>query len=227
VCAQRKPAGGIELAVISRLLQPLDYLRIEHPAKRKYDYIVPLAIAIPVSAWFTFAPMRPSIFGHTGLLAGINGLLQILTGFYIASLAAIATFNKRSMDLPMSGDPPRLDTIERGIHLTIELTRRRFLCMMFGYLAFLSLSLYLIGIWAILSVDSIKAIFPFSWYSPLRNLFVLSYLVIFSNMIVTTLLGLYYMADRIHRHDSRDIAPDEIADADAEEKVRPPDPKEC
>jgi hypothetical protein len=109
-----------------RLLQPLDYLRIEHPMKRKYDFWVPLALAIPFASWLSFAPGHPNIFGNGGLLASAGGLLQVLTGFYIASLAAVATFNKHSMDLPMPGESPVLALIERGHLHRVPLSRRRF-----------------------------------------------------------------------------------------------------
>lgn len=101
----------------------------------------------------SFAPVRPDIFGDHGIVQGVNGLLQILTGFYIASLAAVATFNKQSMDEVMPGEPPIVDV--RGGKIE-QLTRRRFVCSMFGYLAFISLFVYLIGIGALASVESAK-----------------------------------------------------------------------
>jgi hypothetical protein len=188
-----------------RLLQPLDYLRIEHPRKRKYDLWIPLALAMPFASWLTFAPGNPNIFGYGGLLSDVGGLLQILTGFYIASLAAVATFNKRTMDLPMPGDPPTLALMERGHLHRVPLSRRRFLCVMLGYLAFLTLILYVVGLLSLVSARSVKLIIPLHYHITVRVIFVFVYVFLASNLFVTTLLALYYMADRIHRPDSRDI----------------------
>jgi hypothetical protein len=127
-------------------------------------------------------------------------------------IGRFATFNKQSMDFPMPGDPLRLETVERGKHRIIELTRRRFLCLMFGYLAFVSLLLYLVGVGAMISAESVKALLPLAWRWWTRSAFVLLYVFVFANLLVTTLLGLYYMADRIHRHDPRDIQPGEPAE---------------
>jgi hypothetical protein len=42
----------------------------------------------------------------------------------------------------------------------IELTRRRYLCLTFGYLTFISLFLYLLGLGTVISVRSVKVILP-------------------------------------------------------------------
>ncbi len=139
------------------------------------------------------------IFGDKGLLDLIVGLLQILTGFYIASLAAVATFNKSDMDSKMKGEPAKLSVLVRGVPVTEELTRRRFLCLMFGYLSFVSIFLYFAGGVANLFSSHIAGLLPLKLHSWAKWLFVWIYLTITANLIVTTLLGLFYMSDRIHR----------------------------
>src|SRR5258706_8987546 len=79
------------------------------------------------------------------MVPAFTDLLQVLTGFYIASLAAVATFNKPGLDDPMAGDPPTLREDYCAITTVKPLTRRRFLCLLFGYLSWLSLFLYFIG----------------------------------------------------------------------------------
>lgn len=197
-----------------RLAQPLDYLRIDHPAKAKYDYLIPALLAVALTVWVVFAPRPVSVFGQNGLLSIAGGLLQMLTGFYIASLAAIATFTRRSMDLVMPGVPPRLNVFERGVERQLRLTRRRFLCLMFGYMAFLSLFLYLLGMFVVPSITAIKEIIPVAVHGYARGIFVAMYFFLFSNLLITTLLGLYYMADRIHRHDASDVSEEEKATAE-------------
>lgn len=192
---------------VRRLTRPLDYLRIEHPSKRYYDRWVPLFFATPMIIWFVFIPGGVSIFSPSGVVDKINGLLQILTGFYIASLAAVATFNKESMDKPMIGEPPILDVGE-GKAPEI-LTRRRFLSLMFGYLALSSLFLYIMGIFAVSSAAVIKDILSDSLVVLVRAAGAIIYFFLFSNIVVTTLLGLFYMSDRIHRHEPELICPGE------------------
>ncbi|MGK9996690.1 hypothetical protein O6197_24780, partial [Salmonella enterica subsp. enterica] len=83
-----------------------------------------------------------SLIETNGLLLQVNGLLQVLIGFYIAALAAVSTFSSSSIDEVMAGVPPTLVEKFRGQKLTVELTRRRFVCYLFGYLALVSFMLF-------------------------------------------------------------------------------------
>jgi hypothetical protein len=187
---------------IERLLKPLDYLSIQHQSKLKYDLVIPLVICGISSVVFYVVPIRPPIFGQNGLVALVNSLLQVLAGFFIASLAAVATFNKEGMDATMPGDPPTLKVVEKGRTKIIDLSRRRFLSLMFGYLAFLSLFLYTVGGLINLFANSVRPSLTATWIWALDAIFLIPYLFALSNLLVTTLLGLFYMSDRIHRPDS-------------------------
>lgn len=189
------------MGLLSRLLRPLDYIRIKHPLKVFYDFYFPLIAASLLTASFAFLPVQPKITGDGGLIKIITDILQILSGFYIASLAAIATFNKDGMDDLMEGDPPTLKIVYRGKEMTDELTRRRFLCLLFGYLSLLSLFLYFLGAVSSLLAANFKYLLGHQlwWMVKAKWFFVWMYLFLTSNLIVTTLLGLFYMVDRIHR----------------------------
>jgi hypothetical protein len=200
------------MAAASRLLRPLDYLRIKHPAKLKYDFWLPLAFSCSFTAFLYFLPTPVPVFAENGLIFIISGLLQILTGFYIASLAAIATFNKEGMDSTMPGDPPTLKTTYRGKIKILELSRRRFLCLMFGYLSFMGIFLYFLGSGANLLRENALIIIPIHFHLVAKWGFVAVYLFFVSNLIVATLLGLFYMADRIHRTDPILVQNDNLPD---------------
>ncbi|MFD2114095.1 hypothetical protein [Thiorhodococcus fuscus] len=186
-------------AVIPQLFTPARYLRIEHSAKKWLDWLVPLLIAIIEIAALKALPYEVPLFGEKGLISIFTGLLQILVGFYIAALAAVATFDREGMDLPMQGEPFVLRERHNGPVTPVPLTRRRFLSMMFGYLAFLSFGLYFLGAGAELLAENFRAIIPSAWQWLTRDVFIFSYLFSTSNLLVTTLLGLHYLSDRIHR----------------------------
>lgn len=186
---------------LSILVRPLDYLRIRHDAKVVLDWWVPLVAAAVITSLLLLTE-RSQLLGDRGLIAGFNGLLQVLTGFYIAALAAVATFQKSGIDELMAGNPPRLLITVRGEDREIRLTRRRFLCLMFGYLAFLSLFMYLGGLFANLLAPDLVARLPLALHKPIALLGTFLYTLVGSNLVVTTLVGLYYMSDRIHRPDS-------------------------
>jgi hypothetical protein len=140
---------------------------------------------------------RFSIYGSPGLISSIVTYLQLLSGFYITALAAIATFNRDGMDDPMLGDPPTLE-----LHNSLEpekLSRRRFLCFLFGYLALGSLLLYIGGTIITLSAPILKATLEASTVKILRWTISTVYIFCTFNILITSLLGMYYLTDRLHR----------------------------
>ncbi|QLO96966.1 hypothetical protein EKS35_04200 [Enterobacter hormaechei subsp. steigerwaltii] len=175
--------------VISKVFTPIAYLRIKHPEKRFFDWFLPLLTAAIITFAIAYLPKSVSIIGKDSLVSLVNGILQILSGFYIASMAAVATFSKEGMDDVMDGDPPTL----KGV----KLTRRKFLTYLFGYLAFMSIALYFVGGALQLTNSSIKemdlAAIPF-----LKSFMLFIYLSIVCNIIYTTALGMFFMIDRMH-----------------------------
>jgi hypothetical protein len=143
-----------------------------------------------------------TVFGASGLISSVVGYLQVVSGFYIASLAAVATFNQENMDKPMAGKSPVLSVRRRGRMKDEKLTRRRFLCFLFGYLAFLSVLMLFIGIGANLVAPAVSQEIDGDFGFYLKWLFAGCYIFVGYNLIFTTLLGLYYMTDRIHRKDA-------------------------
>lgn len=136
-----------------------------------------------------------------GLLTQISGLLQILPGFYLAALAAIATFNKSDMDAYMPQPTPTLRVQIQGINHPIKLTRRRMLALQFGYLTLISLALFIVTIAANIAAPSVKMMSPAYLQRWLNGAFLVLFLLGFWHMIAVTLFGLYQLSDRMHQPD--------------------------
>ncbi|WP_145586660.1 hypothetical protein [Yersinia kristensenii] len=188
-----------------KLLAPLNYLRIKHTEKRRYDFLYPLigAVVVTLCYWLMSHPF--SIFGKAGLVTQVNGLLQVLIGFYIAALAAIATFSNPTIDQLMAGDPPTIKERFRGRLVEVELIRRRFLCYLFGYLALVSFIVFSFGVSVSLISENLLNFIQNSGLSNFMILFKISFVFVYTfvlfNVVTTTLLGLYYLAIRIHQGD--------------------------
>ncbi|PYY71482.1 hypothetical protein CRX42_05890 [Pseudomonas jessenii] len=195
------------MSSIHRLLTPLSYLRIERQDKITDELVIPGVITFLLVAVLFYFSGRIPVFSEKGVISVIVGYLQIVSGFYIASLAAVATFNKDSMDKPMPGIPVLLRSRRRKKGRSEALSRRRFLCFLFGYLSFMSLFLYFGGSALVLLAPHIKAIFTGGLFLLLKWAVVIMYIFLTSNMLITTLLGLYYMTDRIHRREATFVKP--------------------
>ncbi len=172
----------------------LDWWRIKHAAiqriQRTFSPILGLIGAIFISIF-----PEINIFGANGLIYLVNGLIPVLAGFYVASLAAVATFNRPQLDDVMGGIAPRLNCSRNPDPL--RLTRRHFLCILFGYLAGATISLYIVGAISILIAPVLPV--PDFYRHILKSFFSFIFLSAVSEIVMATFVGLYFLIDRIHR----------------------------
>src|SRR5437660_212449 len=122
----RALAGG-ETAAWKRLIAPVRYLAIRHEIKPRFDWGWPLFLTALTMALFWFLPVKPEVLGDEGFLKGVRELIALFAAFFVVALAAVATFSRESLDLPMEGTTPTLDGR--------DLNRRQFVCYLFGYLS--------------------------------------------------------------------------------------------
>lgn len=174
-------------AIAKQLAAPLKYLSVEGRGKLSIDAWLPLIASILSSA--VLLQFDAPIATEKGLLAQVNALLQMLVGFYVASLAAISTFPNVALD----------QEVKNSTLAGKPITRRRLLSLLFGYLAFVSMFLYICGAMGMLiprALHSLTVAYP--WARPaLIGLYTLAC----GNLLCVTLLGLYYLVDRQYRPD--------------------------
>jgi hypothetical protein len=179
--------------IIFKLLSPLKYLKIHHPQKRIVDFILPIILTTFILITFLKNNESINFIGKDGVINSINGLVQFLTGFYVAALAAIATFPNKNMDSPTDGTQLKLNSI--------ILTRRQYLSYMFGYLALIGIFLIIFG--------QVMVMFKTTIYSLNNELGQMTYLIIklfslalylffVTSLLCTTLYSLYYLTEKIH-----------------------------
>lgn len=181
------------------LTSPLTYLRIRHEAKRWADWGYPLFLAALSAHLVLRHGEAGAIAGQGGLLAKLLIVSSVLPGFYIAALAAIATFNRPDIDELMPAPTPAIVHKIGGENNRIELTRRRFLTHLFSFLCFESLAVMVACMFASLVGASILRSFIDQVACGIRIAFVFVVLLMFWQMIFGTLLGLYYLGDRLYR----------------------------
>jgi hypothetical protein len=184
---------------LSLLWAWLGWCNVRHFAVQWINRIATPIAALLVGSSVYFLPEKLNLFGQNGLVGQMNGLIQILTGFFIASLAAVATFQRHELDEVMGGDPP---TLPRGNGHSIEdLTRRRFLCLLFGYLSGASIVLYLAGVVATVGAPLLVnwSATHHNYHIVLRALVLAAYGAVLMQILITAFLGLYFLIDRIHQ----------------------------
>lgn len=187
--------------MLVELTRPFSYLWIRHSSKRltTINWVIPALSSVVAIALSSFLAATIDVFGPSGVLVKILGFVQSLPGFYIAALAAVATFNNPHMDKVMPGEAPTLRILHNG-ELTanpISLTRRRLLCVMFAFLTVASVMLTVIAIAAITFAPAFKALVPESSYGVAKTLFAAVYLLFFFQMLCVTMWGLFYIGERM------------------------------
>lgn len=152
-------------------------------------------------------PVQPPILGDKKYLDYLLQIVGILPGFYIAALAAAATFVNPALDEEITGkDAPQLDVKRGGETFHVTMTMRVFICHLFSYLSAMSFITSLLAI-AIIelepSVDGLRYVFSGNPQIA-AALTIVSFLSValvtfyFLRILVITMHGLYFLVERMH-----------------------------
>lgn len=196
---------------VRQLGAPTRYLRIRQgngwlSSKATYDFVIPgvFALVATLAMWrFQFAL---GLFQDTGFISGVINLLNLLIAFFIAALAAVATFDRPGLDDPMKGEPALMKRRNsKGEVKDVILTHRQFICYLFGYLSFsaimMLLALYAVrllgpGVLEALTSEVSLAQAVLLLKPVTRLVGALAFFFLFGQIVVTMLLGIYFLADR-------------------------------
>lgn len=191
--------------MLADLLKPIGYLNIQEHGSQSLsiaNWRAPFVLTLVFMLVGYLINPHVNIFGDSGILAKLLGFIQSLPGFYLAALAAVATFGRQGLDDEMPGIPPTAEIDYLGRPQTVNLTRRRFLCMMFAYLTAVSIALTVIAIGAISFAPSLSLAFECDVRIALKVAFVFGFSFATAQMLVITMWGLFYLGERIHTPDS-------------------------
>lgn len=189
------------------LSRGLAYRKIRHPEMRWYTTTLPLISTIVIYIACLAIPRAIPLLGEAGILASSLSILSTLPGFYFAGLAAVATFNGTNMDSVMPSPPPTLE-VRLGNHREeIDLSRRQFLSYLFSYLVILSFTICvaIVALNAVEpSISMVEKATQAAWWLAItwafiEQLGVLALLLALCSMVITTLHGVYFLAERIHQ----------------------------
>lgn len=182
------------------LLSPLKYLAIRHPFKRTWDFVYPGISTVIVTAMIYVFPKIGNIFGSSNsYITGLTSILVVLGGFFVASLTLVATAPSVVLDTPLLGHPQI--TLGRSERV---LSRRAFLCYLFGYLSFSCFCLVMLGYLATLAAPGLVANGFVNAHKAWFELpFVTAYTYWVFQVFFATLVGLYYFSERLAKPDAK------------------------
>ncbi|NDW53652.1 hypothetical protein [Aliiroseovarius sp. PrR006] len=159
---------------------------------RWYQWYYPTVTAIIGTGLVWCLDLNFIFEGDKNLLVRVNSLLAMLVGFYIAALAAVATFQSPRLEEEIVG--------RRIFAGGVSLRRRQFLCAVFGYCTGMSIAVFGIGsIYELVAFELQFSTFLTSNLDCLALLGIFIYFWLCSSLMYVTLLGLNYLVDRMHR----------------------------
>ena len=198
---------------VKQLFSPLRYLMISQgsglfKSKITYDFTIPLFLAVLSTCITWYLSSSLGMFSDSGLIPGVINLLNLMIAFFIAALAAVATFDRPSLDDSMKGDPAfiNLRTSKGGRRLH-KLSNRQFICYLFGYLSFASImliaGLYILRLVGPSVLERVNLTPDYLRYGRLVVVFLLFFVI--WQIFVAMLLGIYFLCDRLQFLDEKDV----------------------
>lgn len=175
------------IAKLRPIATPISYLRIQHSFKPWYDWYFPVGIVLLSWGLLNHLDVNSSFF--TLISSKVAEVCSILVGFCLAALAAVATFPNEKLDDSFKGEPAKLNRLVNGVKVDTVLSRRQFLCYLFGYLSLSCLIL----------IFSISIFSAFPEVKMITIIFRFLYSVLTIQVLFAFLLGLHYLTDRMHR----------------------------
>jgi len=184
----------------TKVFTVFSFLRLKGPDIKWYQWIYPTILSIMILGGYFLLGDWVQVPSKPNLIGDINSLMGVLVGFYIAALAAVSSFTNENLDTIMKGRPPKLTAKRNGAITEETLTRRRFLAIIFGYCAALSIILYVLGVLFVQVSWSFPPGFPPERIIELlRGAAWLGYIWGLSSLLIVTLLSLHYLVERMHR----------------------------
>lgn len=123
------------------------FLLLKVRFENKFSCLVGFPVFFALVYWFVFlfsgsmSTIYDKVNGISPILENLNQLVSLLAAFFLAALAAVSTFHHENLDKPLVGNSVTL----YHAHFQSEpeqLTRRRFLSLIFGYLSAASFAFF-------------------------------------------------------------------------------------
>lgn len=183
------------LANVSKLLTAFSFFRLHSSDLRYFQYIFPSIAASIILLGYHLVSETLLIIKLDTFVSSATTLMGVLIGFYIAALAAVTSFPSESLNNIMSGDAPKIKERRDGQY--VALTRRRFLAILLGYCAFLSIFIFLLG--SISAAVDLSSNIPVITKTFVMGAWWFIYTWFLSSLLTVTMLCLHYLIERMHR----------------------------
>lgn len=189
-----------------QLTRPFAFLRVREASLDTYRWIIPLSVSFISGVGYVALPVRIDLFGDGSASDYLIMFFAALPGFYIAALAAVATFQGRDLDRELNDGSITIPMIIGGERDYVSLTLRTFLSHLFAYLTAICFIGFFAAVLASVLAPNILVIAEEAGLkldSPLMRmapaLYTAALAFIAASIAACTAHGLYFLAERVHQ----------------------------
>lgn len=162
---------------------------------------MPLLLTLVFTLAVLWARLPVNYFGESGLLERLLAFVQTLVGFFIAALAAVASFNSPHLDKTMPDEPPTMVIRYNKGTERVKATRRRFLSAMFAYLTAVGFLFSVAAIVVLTVGPAVASVLPSLVMTPMKFFVAFGFTFAITQLVCVTFWGLYYLGERVHTPD--------------------------
>ena len=197
------------MSSLSPIILPLTYILVRHEgegfwgSRIFYEILIPSIASGAITYLYYYTDYSLILIGSGGIFSSVSDLLQLLSAFYLAGLAAIATFGSPAMEQGLRGGNAYIfkwDN-EMGRKIPIILSRRAFMTRQFGYLAWMSIILFII-ISLFESFQNIPFVFDEIWRDALNIALVFIGLSMFLNIVFVSGSAIVFFISRVNKDEA-------------------------
>ena len=190
---------------VKQLLVPLTFFSIRHGQNNSrskiYNFFTPAALATIFAGVQMVKSSPVLIVKERGIFDTLSPLFSLFAAFFIAALAAIATFQNGEIDKEMkSGDKSRTFFEKNnsfGEPENIYLSRRQYLCYLFGYLSFATI-IFVLTVSLFVIFKDVSVIQNSIILLILNSILTFSFWFMLIQILLLTLLGLGFLTEKIN-----------------------------
>lgn len=179
----------------SKLLTAFSFFRLRSDDIIFFQFVYPTIMSVAMLLAHRLLSGSYVTIKLESFVGSATTLMGVLIGFYIAALAAVTSFPNESLNSIMSGRAPTIQ--ERVGSERVKLTRRRFLSILLGYCAFLSIFIFVLGSISV-AVD-IASNVPKAAREIAVGVWWMFYTWLLASLLTVTMLCLHYLIERMHR----------------------------
>lgn len=195
---------------IRQIFNPLSYMLIRHDglnffnSRQFFEILVPILFGVVVFIISINRVVHITMHGNDGYFSNIYGLYQILAPFFLAALAATATFSNKNLEKPLRGRDAYVMRWDNQLsdRKKVIISRRAYITSMIGYLSWACIFMYLFHVAGVSMRDYALSLLSENTYFLVRCIALSVSIAALINIVFVTFGCIYYFSHLLNSEEA-------------------------